>query len=142
MVDQQKIPAGCTALVINDSEFACNLLATMLRQIGFTTVLIATDGHSGAELALERAPQFILLDWIMPGKSGADVLHLLTACQHPFDESPVMVSSTSATRDAIVQAARSGAAGFIVQPFAQSTLASRVARVMASTNISERRKSA
>ena len=130
MIDQTHVPAGLTALIIDDNLFARRLLATMLKQIGFTYIQEAACGMKGVEMALEKAPDLILLDWIMPGKDGADVLQVLNACGHSFDDSPVMVTSTITTRDSIVKAARLGAAGFIVQPFATSTLANRVTRIM------------
>ncbi|MFN0264694.1 two-component system response regulator [Tepidamorphus sp. 3E244] len=138
MSEQPNIPAGAHALVINDSAFACQLLSTMLRQIGFDEVESVDNWRDGVHRTLETAPALVLLNWSLPEKCGADVLHLLKACDHPFEYSPVMVTSNAATRDAIVASARANAAGFIVQPFAQKTLATRVARILGAVKPSAR----
>ena len=132
MIAQTHIPDGLTALAVDDNLFARRLLATMLKRIGFSHVREADCGMKGVEIAIGETPDLILLDWIMPGKDGADILQILKACNHPFEQSPVLVTSTIAERDSIVKAARLGAAGFIVQPFAPVTLASRVNRIMES----------
>lgn len=130
MATPTAVPAGSSVLVIQANDFARQLFGTMLTQMGFARVLTAGDYRSGLEQALETQPDLILLDWEMPGKNGADILRVLTACEHPFERSAVMVTNARATKDAIVRAARLGAAGFIVQPFTQKTLASRVCRIL------------
>ncbi|MCB1477768.1 MAG: response regulator [Rhodobiaceae bacterium] len=129
---QSHIPDNCSALIVDDNLFARRLLATMLKQVGFAYIHEADCGLKGVEMALREPYDLILLDWIMPDKDGADILQILKSCEHPFDRSPILVTSTVATRDSIVTAARLGAAGFIVQPFATVTLASRVFRIMQS----------
>jgi DNA-binding response OmpR family regulator len=74
----------------------------------------APDGPSGLELARRIHPDVIVLDLMMPGQSGLDVLAELRA-DHGLAEIPVIVMSAwSHSDEAAVQA---GADRFVPKPF-------------------------
>ncbi|MDH5547395.1 MAG: response regulator [Gammaproteobacteria bacterium] len=62
-----------TVLVIDDDVSTLDLLTTILSKDGFK-VLTATSGEEGLEIASNEYPDVILLDVIMPGFGGWDVL--------------------------------------------------------------------
>jgi DNA-binding response OmpR family regulator len=69
-------PKRATILVVEDEAVLRNLLAITLRGEGFT-VLEAEDGDTGQKRALKYRPALVLLDIIMPGMNGIDMLKLL-----------------------------------------------------------------
>ena len=60
-------------VVVDDDELVRKALKRSLKLYGFK-VYLAKDGPSGIELAQQKRPEFILLDWIMPEMDGLEVL--------------------------------------------------------------------
>jgi len=69
-----------TVLVVDDEPSAVVLLTDMLKTQGFR-VLAAHDGRRGVAVALAERPDLIVLDLIMPGLTGFDVVQELR--EHP-----------------------------------------------------------
>ena len=69
-----------TVLVVDDEPSAVVLLTDMLKTQGFR-VLAAHDGRRGVAVALAERPDLIVLDLIMPGLTGFDVVQVLR--EHP-----------------------------------------------------------
>jgi CheY-like chemotaxis protein len=63
-------------LVVDDDPEIVTLLTTRLGKRGYA-VTTATDGHSALEMAKRDKPSVILLDVMMPGKSGWEVARAL-----------------------------------------------------------------
>jgi DNA-binding response OmpR family regulator len=116
-------------LIADDDEVLCDLLQLLLAQDGFS-VTVAKDSDE-ALLAIDaKRPDLILLDIMIPGLSGFDLLQKLQANQFMREIPVVMLSSRSGDRDQ-VQAFDLGAADFIAKPFRVEELAKRVKRVLA-----------
>ena len=75
-------------LVIDDDPDALTLLKARLEHTGRFTVITATSGPEGLELARELEPELIVCDIYMPGMGGADVAAALesddTLCDVPL----------------------------------------------------------
>ncbi|MCP4675094.1 MAG: response regulator [Deltaproteobacteria bacterium] len=69
-------PEEKTVLVVDDEEDVREYLTMALEDAGFN-VQKAADGNEALERIKERAPDFISLDLVMPGKSGIKLLHEL-----------------------------------------------------------------
>lgn len=63
-------------LIVEDEDFLLEALESRFLMEGFD-VLKARDGKEGLKLALESAPDLILLDIVMPIMDGVTMLHLL-----------------------------------------------------------------
>jgi len=83
---------GPHVLVIDDDEISRYLLRTALERDGLE-VVEAASGLEGIKLALESPPAAILLDLVMPGTSGFEVLDHLKASPVTRDVPVVVVSS-------------------------------------------------
>lgn len=64
-------------LIIDDEKEFCMIVKQNLEMKGGYRVEVATDGNSGIAAALQHKPDLILLDIIMPGMGGFDVLREL-----------------------------------------------------------------
>ena len=108
-----------TIAVIDDDIHIGNILEELLRREGYA-VLRAYSGTE-AVLLLERTrPDLVLLDLMMPGLSGEEVLSRI-------DGIPVMVVSARAGMDDKVNLLLGGAADYITKPFDSRELLARVA---------------
>src|ERR1700733_12958779 len=63
---------GASILVVDDDPEIVTMLSTRLGKRGYK-VSTASDGHSAIELAKRDKPDLVLLDVMMPGKSGWEV---------------------------------------------------------------------
>ncbi|MFN3480572.1 MAG: response regulator [Thermodesulfovibrionales bacterium] len=63
-------------LIVEDDELNRKLFQSILHEAGYD-VLAAADGDEAIEIMRKESPNLILLDIIMPGKSGLDVLKTL-----------------------------------------------------------------
>ena len=105
-------------LLVEDDAFMRELFARGLREAGFS-VDDAPDAESGLEMIPKNIPDLILLDLLLPGKSGFDFLEEIK--QHDFYKHiPVVVVSNLGSKGDIDNALDLGAADFLVK--ANSTI--------------------
>lgn len=65
-----------TILIIEDDQILMKACETKLRQEGYE-IITANDGDTGLRVALDRKPDVILLDILLPKRDGVSVLHEL-----------------------------------------------------------------
>ena len=70
-------PSGATVLLVDDNEELLDLLARSLQHIGHFTVVRAADGATGLELAFATHPACIVIDVVMPGLDGYQLVRAL-----------------------------------------------------------------
>ncbi len=76
-------------LIVDDEPSTVELLTDLLTAQGFRTIA-AHDGQQGIDMALAQRPDVIVLDLIMPGQSGFDVVRRLR--DHPWGRNvPILV---------------------------------------------------
>ena len=84
-------------LVVDDEPANLDLLEAQLKPAGFE-VLRADGGQAGIDLARSRAPNLILLDLMMPGVTGFDVVEALRA-EDATRSIPIMVLTAKMLTD-------------------------------------------
>ncbi|MEK7173115.1 MAG: response regulator [Patescibacteria group bacterium] len=100
-------------LLIEDEAALQKTMGDALGASGYT-VLQALDGEIGLRLALSEKPDLILLDLIMPHKTGFEVLTELK--QNPATENlPVIVLTNLESMDNIEKALAAGAVTYLVK---------------------------
>ncbi len=112
-----------TALVIDDDENACDLLARSLAKEGFR-VVTADSGEAGVRAAREYKPDVITLDVLMPGTDGWSVLRNLKTDPEASPIPVVIVSMAAGLEMGRVL----GAADFLPKPVDRERLAATVRR--------------
>ena len=115
-------------LVIDDHELVCEVLRHILERHGFT-VLTATDGPTGVALFRRHAEEvrLVLLDLVLPGMSGPEVLQALRAIH-----SGIRVLLLTGKPEAEVQAefAHLGVTGYIQKSFQLAPFIAELQRVL------------
>ncbi len=100
-------------LIIEDDEFLRSLTAKRLEQDGYV-VATAADGESALPKAKESAPALILLDLLLPGLSGFEVLEQIKA-EGSLKDLPVIVFSNLGQKEDIEKAKKLGATDFLIK---------------------------
>jgi len=116
------VSARPRVLVIEDEGALRMALVDALAAEGFD-VLEAADGRRGLELALSEGPELILLDLMLPGIDGFQVLRELRADRLA---SAVMILSARGEEWDRVQGFEVGADDYVVKPFSMRELLLRI----------------
>ena len=115
-----------TILVVEDDPAIVKGIQTNLRFEGFE-VLSAGDGERGLELAVDKAPDLILLDVMMPRMNGFEVLRELRRREI---EIPVIMLTAKGEEMDKVRGLDLGADDYVTKPFALQELLARVHAVL------------
>ena len=136
MMDQSSAPEGAgvrraarTILAVDDSRTSLHVLAHRLGQLGYLVVL-ADSGAQALELISARGFDLVLLDRIMPGTSGLEVLQEIRGTRDTADL-PVIVFTGHDDPHAAAEALQAGADDYINKPFEFEVLAARIERTLA-----------
>ncbi len=100
-------------LMMEDEEILRDLLKRKLTEKGYQ-VKIAVDGQDGIEKLEEEIPDLILLDIVMPKKSGFEILEELGKDSR-FSEIPVIIVSNSGQPVEIDRAQKLGAKDWLIK---------------------------
>lgn len=105
-------------LIVEDDENLRFLVAHRLKAEGYT-VLEANDGEAGERMILADQPDIVLLDWMMPGKQGAEVCENVR--KQGFENLIIMMTAKAQDVDKI-DAYNFGASDYITKPFNMDVL--------------------
>ena len=111
-------------LVVDDNASNRDLLSRRLKRQGHT-ILQAEDGTRALDVVEQEPFDLILLDLMMPGLSGYDVLLRLKGNPR-FRDLPVIMISALSELDSIVRCIEAGADDYITKPFDPTLLRARV----------------
>ncbi|TAJ45196.1 response regulator [Methanofollis fontis] len=114
-------------LIIDDSSFQRKIISTILSGDGHETIF-APDGTEGLRLLVDAAPDLLVLDLLMPGVDGLEVLRLMrqdSIC------TPVIVLTADIQDSTREQCSALGARAFINKPVKRDELLSAVREVLA-----------
>lgn len=112
-------------LVIEDDADAADVLEAYLLREGYA-VEIAGDGHSGLERVEKWKPDLILLDIMLPGMNGTEVL----AALRRRDDTPVIMVTAMGDAPDRIGALRYGADDYVVKPYHPGEVVARVQAVL------------
>jgi DNA-binding response OmpR family regulator len=117
-----------SVLVVDDDPDVCDLVTYKLEQSGFE-VRRASDGDSALREVARRVPDLVLLDIMMPGISGLEVLErwrsdVATAAI------PVVMLTAKAQENDVERGFQLGADDYVVKPFSPRELVRRVSAVL------------
>lgn len=115
-------------LVVDDEEAIREMLNVALGAAGFS-VLLAADAQMAHALIVDERPDLVLLDWMMPGTSGLELLRRLRRDELTRDL-PVIMLTARAEEPSKISGLDAGADDYIAKPFSRRELVSRVRAVL------------
>jgi DNA-binding response OmpR family regulator len=113
-------------LVVDDDRDICDLVAIKLESAGHE-VVTRTDGAQALEAGLEGGWDVIVLDVMMPGMSGIDVLRAL---RDRGVDTPVILLTARGQEKDIEAGFAAGASHYVTKPFSPRALLARVAAAL------------
>jgi len=125
-------------LVVDDNASNRDLLSRRLQRQGHT-VLQAGDGSIALAMIEKEALDLVLLDLMMPGISGYEVLARLKSDPR-FREIPVIMISALRELDSIVRCIEAGADDYLAKPFDPTLLRARVGSSLEKKHLRDRER--
>lgn len=113
-----------TVLIVDD-EFAIRDLLRMALEIVDYRCLEADNIQDAYAIVLDQRPDIVLLDWMLPGGSGIELLRRLKR-DESTQEIPVIMLTAKAAEDNVIQGLEVGADDYITKPFAPRELIARI----------------
>ena len=104
---------NASVLVIDDEEIMRDILGTLLEREGYS-VRLAANGQEGLDLAKSLPFDAVIVDVMMPGLDGLQVLDELK--KHD-EELPVLMITAYASMESAISAMKKGAFDYITKPF-------------------------
>ncbi len=120
-----------TVLVVDD-EFAIRDMLRMALEIADFRCLEAENIQQAFALTVDERPDIILLDWMLPGGSGLELLRRLKRSESS-NEIPVIMLTAKTAEDNVIQGLDAGADDYISKPFAPRELIARVRALLRRT---------
>jgi two-component system phosphate regulon response regulator PhoB len=113
-----------TILVVDDETAIRDMVCAALDVSGFQC-LQAENARDAHALIIDRSPDLVLLDWMMPGTSGLELLRRLKRDELTA-KLPIIMLTAKTEEDNLVQGLEAGADDYVAKPFSPRELVARI----------------
>jgi two-component system phosphate regulon response regulator PhoB len=113
-----------TVLIVDD-EFAIRDMLRMALELADFRCIEAQDIQTAYQLIVDERPALVLLDWMLPGGSGLELMRRLKR-EDRTREMPVIMLTAKTAEDNVIQGLDVGADDYITKPFAPRELIARI----------------
>ncbi len=113
-----------TVLIVDDEAAIRDMVNIALDAAGFNCLQAENAGEAHA-IIIDESPDVVLLDWMMPGTSGLELLRRLRRDELTATV-PVIMLTAKAEEDNMIQGLDSGADDYIAKPFSPRELIARI----------------
>jgi two-component system phosphate regulon response regulator PhoB len=123
-----EVHLGASILVVEDETAIQELIALNLSQAGHEAVLVG-DAHEAMERVRDSLPDLVLVDWMLPGMSGVDLVRRLRSSERTRNVPIIMLTARVEEADKLL-GLESGADDYITKPFSIRELNARIKAVL------------
>jgi two-component system chemotaxis response regulator CheY len=114
-------------LVADDASFMREMIRDIIDQEGFDVVGEAADGVEVVEKFTELSPDLVMMDIVMPKRSGIDAVK---AIMEIAPQASVVMCSALGQETLVMEAIQAGAKDFIVKPFKPESVLTTLRKVL------------
>ena len=119
---------GKSILIVDDEAPIREMIAVALEMAGYDC-LEADNAQQAHALIVDRQPDLILLDWMLPGRSGLELAQQLK--QNPKSRGiPIIMVSARGEEEDRIRGLETGADDYIAKPFSPREMVARVNAVL------------
>jgi two-component system chemotaxis response regulator CheY len=117
-------------LIVDDSTTMRRIIINTLNKVGYTDCAEASNGREGLEILAAASVDAIVTDWGMPEMTGIDFVRAIRANEATKDV-PVLMVTTNAAKDDILEALGAGVTAYVVTPFTPRTIKDKLEGILA-----------
>ena len=118
-------------LIADDEPNIVISLEYLMKREGYE-VIVARDGTQALATILRERPSLVLLDVMMPGKTGFDVCQELRALPD-FKDMPIVMLTAKGRDTDIAKGLAMGATAYLAKPFSTKEIAAKVRELLGGT---------
>ncbi len=118
---------GSKILIVDDESNIIKIITECLEGEGFTNLYSAEDGEKAVDMFNEHIHDLVIVDIVMPKKTGIEVLRHTKAISK---NSQVIIITANADKDSAIKAVKLGAYEYIEKPFDLDSLSMVVKRAV------------
>jgi len=122
---------GKTVLIVDDEASIREMIAVALEMADYN-YLEAADAKEAHSLIVDKQPDLVLLDWMLPGTSGVELARRLKK-DEATSEIPIIMLTAKVEEDNKIQGLEVGADDYITKPFSPRELVARLKAVLRRT---------
>ena len=112
-------------LIVDDSSTMRRIIINTLNKLGYKECHEASNGREGVETLAATPVDMVITDWNMPEMSGIEFVRALRA-NDATKQLPVLMVTTNAAEDDIVEALKAGVNNYVVKPFTPDTIKEKI----------------
>ncbi len=116
--------------MVDDEPITMEVVQTFLEEFGYSNFVQIDDSRTAMDTLEQHSPDVLLLDLIMPGKSGLELLAEIRNHRR-YKHLPIVVLTASSNAEDKLQALELGATDFLAKPVDQSELGLRIRNTLA-----------
>lgn len=116
-------------LVVDDSTTMRRILVNTLNKLGYADVVDGSNGREGLERMAAAPVDLVITDWNMPEMSGIEFIRSIRG-HDKFKSIPVLMVTTNAAKDDIVEALKAGVNNYVVKPFTPEVIKEKIEAVL------------
>lgn len=117
-----------TILIVDDEAAIRDMVSITLDLAGFNSIS-AADAHEAHVSIIDKKPDLVLLDWMLPGGSGIELARRLRRDEITASL-PIIMLTAKTSEDNKVQGLNEGADDYVTKPFSPRELVARIKTVL------------
>ena len=106
------------------------IIINTLNKLGHQDITEAANGREGIDRLAAGPVDIIITDWNMPEMSGIEFVRTLRG-HEKYSKTPVLMVTTNAAKDDIVEALRAGVTNYVVKPFTPDVMKEKIEGLLA-----------
>jgi two-component system chemotaxis response regulator CheY len=117
-------------LIVDDSSTMRRIVINTLTKAGFSEFAEAGNGTEAVDQLAKHPVDVVITDWNMPVMNGLDFVKAIRA-KAATKQVPVLMVTTNAAQDDILEALKAGVNDYVVKPFTPDVIKAKVQAVTA-----------
>ena len=102
-------------LLVEDNGLAARTMIRQIERLGYVTPHHAESAEQALEMLRNTTYSGVLLDWMLPGMSGIELLRFMRGSRR-YANTPILMITGKQNRDDVMEAVRSGATDYVTKP--------------------------
>lgn len=116
-------------LVVDDSSTMRRIIRNSLKAIGYDDVVEAENGEGAMARLKGEKVDMVISDWNMPIMNGIELVTSMRG-DAALKATPVLMVTTMAEKENILQAMQAGVTNYVVKPFDAATLKKKIDQIL------------
>jgi len=115
-------------LIVDDSQIMRKIITGVLKKLNVNDILEAVNGQEAIDVVSDNNDiGLVLMDWNMPTMTGLDAVKKIRS---GGSKVPIVMCTTEAEKEKVIEAVKSGANDYLVKPFNPKDIQSKLGKFL------------